>query len=142
MLYLERNKEGVAALIVRGKKAISQYLTMATPYPPGPSGPAPGSPCSKVELSVSCKDLLDTDFFSKSDPIAVVYTGVKVQGTLRYTEVQLVGYLVGHVKLVCGHPQCMQISSSCHTAECIRVVASYDRKTPPAPPVKTLSNHS
>lgn len=47
---------------------------MATPYPPGPSAPmSSASPCSKVELSLSCSDLLDTDFFSKSDPIVVVY---------------------------------------------------------------------
>ena len=45
---------------------------------------------------------MDTDFFSKSDPIAVLYTGVKVQGTLSYTEVQLVGYLVGHEMYIAG----------------------------------------
>ena len=44
---------------------------MATLYPPAA---AAASPCSRVELSISCSDLLDTDIFSKSDPIAVVYT--------------------------------------------------------------------
>lgn len=51
----------------------------APPYPPGPPGPpvpqvASAMPCSKVELSISCKDLYDSDILSKSDPIAVVYS--------------------------------------------------------------------
>ena len=46
---------------------------MATPYP---SGPAAGSqePRSRVELHISCKDLIDADLFSKSDPIVSVFT--------------------------------------------------------------------
>ncbi|XP_071589978.1 copine-8 isoform X4 [Heliangelus exortis] len=31
-------------------------------------------PATKVELSVSCRNLLDRDTFSKSDPICVLYT--------------------------------------------------------------------
>lgn len=62
-------------------------LRMATPYPPGPSSPAPvtAEPCSRVELSVSCSDLLDKDIFSKSDPIAVL--SIRPQGQASYTEV-------------------------------------------------------
>ncbi|CAN8032547.1 unnamed protein product [Ixodes persulcatus] len=30
------------------------------------------APCSKVELSISCKNLRDTDVMSKSDPMCVV----------------------------------------------------------------------
>ncbi|XP_075773385.1 copine-9-like, partial [Pelodiscus sinensis] len=40
--------------------------------------PAPGSvPATKLELSVSCRNLLDMDTFSKSDPVVVLY----VQGS-------------------------------------------------------------
>ena len=44
------------------------------PGPPGPPSP-PGNamPVSTVELSVSAKNLVDMDFFSKSDPMCVVY---------------------------------------------------------------------
>ncbi|CAG7719279.1 unnamed protein product [Allacma fusca] len=31
-------------------------------------------PTSTIEISISCKNLLDQDFFSRSDPICVVYT--------------------------------------------------------------------
>ncbi len=46
---------------------------MATPYPTaGP--PISSTPSSKVELHISCKNLLDADLFSKSDPIVAIYT--------------------------------------------------------------------
>ncbi|XP_064398173.1 copine-1-like [Halichondria panicea] len=46
---------------------------MATPYPTvGP--PVSSTPSSKVELHISCKNLVDTDVFSKSDPIVAIYT--------------------------------------------------------------------
>ena len=61
---------------------------MATPYPPGPSSAASAEPCSKVELSISCADLLDKDLFSKSDPIVAVYTRPNVRGQ-PFTEVCL-----------------------------------------------------
>ncbi len=34
---------------------------------------ASSSPSSRVELSISCANLMDKDVFSKSDPMAVVY---------------------------------------------------------------------
>ncbi|XP_054911375.1 copine-8 isoform X2 [Poeciliopsis prolifica] len=34
----------------------------------------PSIPATKVEIAVSCRDLLDMDTFSKSDPICVLYT--------------------------------------------------------------------
>jgi len=34
---------------------------------------ASSSPSSRVELSISCSNLQDKDFFSKSDPMAVLY---------------------------------------------------------------------
>ena len=43
----------------------------AQPGPPGPPGNA--MPVSTVELSVSAKNLVDMDVFSKSDPMCVVY---------------------------------------------------------------------
>ncbi|XP_028438869.1 copine-5-like isoform X1 [Perca flavescens] len=37
--------------------------------------PISGSiPATKVEITVSCRDLLDRDTFSKSDPLVVLYT--------------------------------------------------------------------
>ena len=50
------------------------YGDAASRGPPGPPGP-PGNalPVSTVELSVSAKNLVDMDFFSKSDPMCVVY---------------------------------------------------------------------
>lgn len=48
---------------------------MAAPYPTGPAGaPVSSAPSSKVELYISCKNLIDTDILSKSDPIVAVYT--------------------------------------------------------------------
>ncbi|KAM9595265.1 LOW QUALITY PROTEIN: copine-5-like [Morphnus guianensis] len=39
------------------------------------SGPGPGPvPATRVELTVSCRQLLDKDTFSKSDPLCVLYT--------------------------------------------------------------------
>lgn len=32
-----------------------------------------GTPTSRVELTVSCRNLRDTDVFSKSDPICIVF---------------------------------------------------------------------
>ena len=40
-----------------------------------PAGTA--TPSSKVELRISCKNLRDTDVFSKSDPMVAVYTAGK-----------------------------------------------------------------
>uniref|UniRef100_A0A3B3YU39 Copine C-terminal domain-containing protein n=1 Tax=Poecilia mexicana TaxID=48701 RepID=A0A3B3YU39_9TELE len=34
----------------------------------------PSIPATKVEITVSCRNLLDMDTFSKSDPICVLYT--------------------------------------------------------------------
>ena len=46
---------------------------------------APSSqPCSYVELTVSCKGLLDRDVFSKSDPMCVVF--IKQLGSNRWVE--------------------------------------------------------
>lgn len=51
---------------------------MAAPYPTAPyptGGPTLSStPSTKVELHISCKNLLDLDVLSKSDPVVVVYT--------------------------------------------------------------------
>ncbi|TFJ98949.1 interferon-inducible GTPase 5-like [Platysternon megacephalum] len=41
---------------------------------PGALEPAPASvPATKLELSVSCRNLLDMDTFSKSDPVVVLF---------------------------------------------------------------------
>ena len=64
---------------------LRQTTKMATPYPPQGSS---SGPCSKVELSISCSDLLDKDLFSKSDPIAAVYTRPH-NSKQPFTEVQL-----------------------------------------------------
>lgn len=43
---------------------------MAASFTPGTSS----DPCCEVELTLSCRNLRDMDFFSKSDPMCVVYT--------------------------------------------------------------------
>ena len=47
---------------------------MAAPYPPTPAAPAAATPSTRVELHISCDNLRDADLFSKSDPVAVVFT--------------------------------------------------------------------
>lgn len=51
-------------------------MQQAPPYSSmGPGGgPPPTQMVTKVELTISCEGLRDADVFSKSDPIAVVYT--------------------------------------------------------------------
>ncbi len=61
---------------------------MAVPYPTDDHRPPAGvstSPSSKVELYISCKNLIDTDLLSKSDPIVAVYT---IDNTGRTVEVR------------------------------------------------------
>ena len=50
---------------------------------------APGltEPSSEVTLSISCRNLLDKDVFSKSDPIVVVYDSPAAEGQGKWTEV-------------------------------------------------------
>ena len=72
------------------KGLVDLAAAMATPYPSGSAmpvsaPPGPVDPCSRVELSISCSDLLDKDFFSKSDPIVAVY--LRSQGSQTYSEV-------------------------------------------------------
>ncbi|XP_039589893.1 copine-9 isoform X4 [Passer montanus] len=52
---------------------------------PGALEPAAGSvPGTKVELTVSCRNLLDMDTFSKSDPVVVLF--VQVSGSSEWKE--------------------------------------------------------
>ncbi|XP_071295710.1 copine-9 isoform X4 [Agelaius tricolor] len=52
---------------------------------PGALEPAAGSvPGTKVELTVSCRNLLDLDTFSKSDPVVVLF--VQVSGSSEWKE--------------------------------------------------------
>lgn len=46
--------------------------------------PPAGAPTSKIELTISCLNLRDKDYFSKSDPMAVLY--VKESGSSTYKE--------------------------------------------------------
>lgn len=49
---------------------------MTSPYPQSTTGFTPGVavvPSTQVELRISCRDLLDLDITSKSDPMCVVY---------------------------------------------------------------------
>ncbi|XP_065710440.1 copine-5 isoform X1 [Patagioenas fasciata] len=48
---------------------------LGAPEPGSGPGPGPGPvPATRVELTVSCRQLLDKDTFSKSDPLCVLYT--------------------------------------------------------------------
>ncbi|RUS87953.1 hypothetical protein EGW08_004231, partial [Elysia chlorotica] len=48
-------------------------------------------PCSKVEISISCRKLRDLDVFSKSDPMCVVYTqDVKSQRYVEYERTETI----------------------------------------------------
>ena len=53
---------------------------------------ASSTPCSRVELSISCANLQDKDVFSKSDPIVVLYVKDK---TADFVEVSRVLVRVG-----------------------------------------------
>lgn len=48
---------------------------MAQSYPSAPPLPTstPTNLATKVQLSISCRNLLDKDLLSKSDPLVVVY---------------------------------------------------------------------
>ena len=46
-------------------------LVMAQSFPP------PSDTSSKVELSISCSNLKNLDYFSKSDPVVFLYTKVQ-----------------------------------------------------------------
>ena len=87
---------------------------MATPYPTaGP--PVPSTPSSKVELHISCKDLIDSDIFSKSDPIVTVSLADKggsmtevITHTHTYTHAQTHTHTLTHTHththtLTCAH---------------------------------------
>ncbi|XP_074646733.1 copine-8-like isoform X2 [Tubulanus polymorphus] len=54
---------------------------MQQPFHPG----AATAPSSQVEVSISCRNLMDKDVFSKSDPLVVVY--MKAFGSERYSEI-------------------------------------------------------
>nr|XP_008103759.2 PREDICTED: copine-9 isoform X2 [Anolis carolinensis] len=73
----------VFAGLARSLAWLSLSLSLASLRPsgmasPGELEPAPSRvPATKVELTVSCRNLLDLDTFSKSDPIVILY----IQGT-------------------------------------------------------------
>lgn len=55
-----------------GGNSSSKYITaeMLSPFTPS----APGDmPTSQVEMTLSCRDLINTDYLSKSDPYCIVY---------------------------------------------------------------------
>lgn len=57
----------------------------AAPVGVGPSQPNFTVPATKVEVSVSCRNVKDKDVFSKSDPMCVLY--MKCTGEDRYREI-------------------------------------------------------
>lgn len=54
----------------RGRTKV--YLTMQASYGPPPTAPSMSQCVSRVQLNISCRNLLDKDVMSKSDPMAVV----------------------------------------------------------------------
>ena len=73
----------VAAVL---KLAMAAYPPAPQPSAAYPPAPQPGGPASRVELRISCKNLLRSDILSKSDPLVAVYT-LDQRGA--YTEVLL-----------------------------------------------------
>jgi len=60
------------------------YQGNPPPYSPSFGDPTNAQPVSSVEISVSCRNLYDADFFSKSDPMVVMFT--QALGTKEWRE--------------------------------------------------------
>ena len=76
-------KPGYEVLAPRPQLVVRLYVlwklglpSIVMAYPPSAASPQAGYrvPSSRVELHISCKNLRDSDLFSKSDPLVAVYT--------------------------------------------------------------------